>query len=113
VDPATGAAPIRLSVPGGFAVGTPVQVEIVVEERPDVLIVPAAAIVREEGAAAVLVVGADGKAHRRAVEVGLTSADEVQIVSGLRAGEKVVVKGQDELPDGAAVEVEEAAAAEP
>jgi len=53
------------------------------------------------------VVGADSKAHRRGVVVGLVSAEEAQIVSGLRDGEKVVVKGQDELPDGATVTVEE------
>jgi multidrug efflux pump subunit AcrA (membrane-fusion protein) len=56
----------------------------------------------------VFVVGPDGKAHRRAVVVGLTSGDETQIVSGLRVGEKVVIKGQDALPDGAAVTVESA-----
>ena len=49
----------------------------------------------------------DNKAHHRGVVVGLVSAEEAQIVSGLREGEKVVVKGQDELPDGATVTVEE------
>ena len=45
--------------------------------------------------------------------VGIVSAEEAQIVSGLRAGEKVVVKGQDELPDGATVTVEETEPSEP
>ncbi len=57
--------------------------------------------------------GADGKAHRRAVVVGLVSEEEAQIVSGVREGEKVVVKGQDELPDGASVTIEEAEEPEP
>jgi RND family efflux transporter MFP subunit len=112
VDPATGTAPIRVAVAGGFPVGTPVQVAIVAEQRTGAVIVPAAAIVRDENKTAVFVVGADGKAHRREVVVGLTSDEEAQVVSGLRDGEKVVVKGQDELPDGATVAVEESGKAE-
>jgi RND family efflux transporter MFP subunit len=108
VDPATGTAPIRVAVGGGYPVGTPVQVAIVAEERRSVLLVPAAAIVTDEGKSALFVVGGDGKAHRRAVTVGVTSGDDTQVVSGLRAGERVVVKGQDELPDGATVTVEDA-----
>jgi len=113
VDPATGAAAIRVSVSGALPVGTPVEIAIVAEERPNALIVPAAAIVREENKTTVFAMGTDNKAHRRAVVVGIVSAEEAQIVSGLREGEKVVVKGQDELPDGATVTIEEAEEAEP
>ena len=117
VDPATGAAAVRVALLGTLPVGTPVEVAIVAEERANALIVPAAAVVRDEDKTFAFVVGADSKAHRRTVVVGLTSGDEVQIVSGVREGEKVVVKGQDELPDGATVTIEdtgeEAAAAEP
>jgi RND family efflux transporter MFP subunit len=112
VDPVTGSAAIRVAVSGALPVGTPVEISIVAEQRPNALIVPAAAIVREENKAAVFVVSADNKAHRRAVVVGIVSAEEAQIVSGLRDGEKVVVKGQDELPDGATVTLEEAAESE-
>ena len=44
VDPATGTAAIRVSVSGALPVGTPVEIAIVAEERPNALIVPAAAI---------------------------------------------------------------------
>jgi len=108
VDPATGTAAVRVSVAGALPVGTPVQVAIVADERTNVLLVPAAAVVHDEDETAVFVVTADNKAHRRPVVVGLASDDDVQIVSGLREGEKVVIKGHDELPDGAAVTVEEA-----
>jgi RND family efflux transporter MFP subunit len=106
VDTATGTASVRIALASALPVGTPVQVAIVAEERPSALIVPAAAVVRDEDETAVFVVGLDGKAHRRPVVAGLTSGDETQIVSGLREGEKVVIKGQDALPDGAAVTVE-------
>jgi RND family efflux transporter MFP subunit len=112
VDTATGTAPIRVSVSAALPVGTPVQLAIVAEQRAGALIVPAAAIVREENKTTVFVVGADNKAHRRAVVVGLVSDDEAQLVSGVRDGEKVVVKGQEELPDGATVTVEESGESE-
>ena len=82
------------------------------EQREGALIVPAAAIVRNDNKAAVFVVGGDNKAHRRDVVVGLVSDDDAQIVSGVRDGEKVVVKGHNELPDGATVTVEESGEAE-
>ncbi len=106
VDPATGTAAVRIAIRGSLPVGTPVAVSITAEERPGALIVPAAALLRDEDETAVFVVGPDGKAHRRKVVVGLVTPDEVQVLSGLREGEQVVVKGQDELPDGAAVTVE-------
>jgi hypothetical protein len=113
VDPATGTAAIRVAVSGALPVGTPVEIAILAEQRANTLIVPADAIVREENKTAVFVLGSDNKAHRRGVVVGLVSAEEAQIVSGLREGEKVVVKGQDELPDGATVTIEKAEESEP
>jgi RND family efflux transporter MFP subunit len=105
VDPATGTATVRVSAPAGLAVGTPVQVEIVAEEKDGVVLVPAAAVVREDDKTAVFVVGADGKAHRKAVTVGIETAEDAEIEAGVAAGEKVVVKGHEELPDGATVTV--------
>jgi multidrug efflux pump subunit AcrA (membrane-fusion protein) len=83
-----------------------VQVEIVAEEHEGVVLVPAAAVVREDDKAAVFVVGADGKAHRRPVTLGIETAEDVEIEAGVAVGDKVVVKGQEELPDGATVTAE-------
>jgi RND family efflux transporter MFP subunit len=107
VDPATGTAAVRIALSAALPVGTPAEVDIVADERANVLLVPATAIVREENKPAVFVVDAEHKAHRRPVVVGLVSGEEAQIVSGLREGDTVVVKGHDELPDGAEVAVGE------
>jgi RND family efflux transporter MFP subunit len=110
VDVATGTAVVRLSLGSGSRItaGTPVQVEIETEEHKDVVIVPAAAVVHEEGEAAVFVIGADQKAHKKKVEVGIETTKEAEIRSGVLVSQKVVVKGQDELPDGATVTVQAA-----
>jgi RND family efflux transporter MFP subunit len=106
VDTATGTATVRLALEGVLPVGTAVQVEIAAEERKDAVVVPATAVVRDQDKAAVYVVGPDKHAHRREITLGLISGDEVQVLSGVRAGETVVVKGHEELPDGALVTVE-------
>ena len=106
VDPATGTASVRLRLAGVLPVGTTVQADIEGEAVSNAVVVPSSAVVRDEGKAAVYVVGGDGKAHRREVEVGLAGAEDVQLLSGVEASEKVIVKGQSGLPDGAAVKVE-------
>jgi len=108
VDVATGTAVVRLGLGPGtrLTAGTPVQVEIQTEEHKDVVIVPAAAIARDEEETFVFVVGADGKAHKKKVVLGIVNPKEAEVRSGVLASQKVVVKGQDELPDGATVTVQ-------
>jgi RND family efflux transporter MFP subunit len=106
VDPATGTAPVRIRVRTPLPAGTPVSVDITAEERPDVVSVPAAAVVREDDATFVYVVGADGIARRRRVTLGLAGAERVEVARGIAPGEPVIVRGQRELPDGAKVTIE-------
>jgi RND family efflux transporter MFP subunit len=107
IDPKTTLADVRLAfvnrttLPAGAAV----VVEIVSETRPNALVVPTVAIVREGDTAFVMVAGADSKAHKQVVKTGLESHDRVEILSGLTAGDRVIVHGQDDLPDNAAITV--------
>jgi len=108
VDPVTGTATVRVSAPPNLAVGLPVEVEILAEEHANVVLVPAPAVVEEDGKASVFVVGKDGKAQRRQVSRGIATPDDAEITTGLAAGETVIVKGHAGLPDGATVTVEPA-----
>lgn len=107
VDVATGTAVVRLGLGRGtrLTAGTPVQVEIQTEEHKDVVIVPASAIVREEEETSIFVLGADRKAHKKKVVLGIVAGEDAEIRSGVVASEKVIAKGQEELPDGATVTV--------
>ena len=106
VDAGTATIPVRLgfSPATKLADGTPVQVEIEAELHRNVVLVPTVAVVREGDETAVFV-AAGGKAERRPVELGLNDGAHVEIVSGLKAGEAVIVDGQAGLPDGAAIKV--------
>jgi RND family efflux transporter MFP subunit len=108
VDPATGTAPVRITLEGDapLTAGSAVQVEIVAEEVDSAVVVPAAAVIREDDEAFVYASGADGRAHRQKVTLGVSGGDEVEVRSGLEGNETVIVRGQNELPDGAAISVE-------
>ena len=119
VEQGTASIPVRLAfvgAPANLSAGTPVQVDVDAEQHANVVIVPAKAIVREGEETAVFVVMAD-KAQRRPVQTGLTDGTDQEIVSGVKAGEMVIVEGQNGLPDAAKVTVatgedEDAAAAD-
>jgi RND family efflux transporter MFP subunit len=105
VEPTGVSADVRITFNAGtkLAVGTPVRVEIVAEQRAAALAVPVEAIIHEEDDTFVMVAGADSKAHKRKVTIGLTTPKQAEITSGLKAGEMVIVQGQQGLPDGAAI----------
>jgi membrane fusion protein (multidrug efflux system) len=84
------------AVPGAYA-----DVEVTTETREDAPVVPEAALVTEGEQNYVYVVIAGPKAERREVEVGSRVDDRVEIVSGVRPGEVVIVAGQHGLPSGA------------
>jgi RND family efflux transporter MFP subunit len=107
VEPDVRTADIRLSFAGPTTLRREaiVDVEIVLEQRPDLLIIPRRALQREEDVTFVMVAGDDNLAHRKPVQVGFTTRDEIQIVSGLTAGERVITTGLDQISDGSAIVV--------
>lgn len=70
------------------------------------LLAPKAAVRSIEGREVVFVVR-DGRVERRAVKAGAADGDQVEIVSGLTAGEQVVVDGPATMKDGDRVSVKE------
>jgi membrane fusion protein (multidrug efflux system) len=107
VDPKTGTVKVTVEVidrsanvrPGAF-----VRVEIETDRRSDAVLVPKLAIVKE-GGRDFLFVAADGVAEKRAVELGYTRGGAIEVVSGVAAGERVIVAGHTTLEDGETVDV--------
>jgi membrane fusion protein (multidrug efflux system) len=90
--------------PGAF-----VTVELLLEETGVGVAVPAQALVPSAQGHAVFVLE-DGRAALRPVEIGVRSADSVQVLRGLEAGETVLTTNLLRLQPGAAVELENGAA---
>lgn len=114
VDPASGTALVRLAfdAPTRRPAGLAVTVEIDGEEHAAAVLISADALVQEGPASYAFVVDDKKKAHRREVTLGVVAGGRAEILSGVKAGESVVVRGQTALPDGATVELAEADAKE-
>jgi multidrug efflux pump subunit AcrA (membrane-fusion protein) len=104
-DPNAPTGEVRLTFlnPATMPVDTPVSAEILIEQRTDVIVVPVAAVQRDDLGSYVMVAGPDNRAHRREVRVGLVTRDSVQIAEGLAAGEHVIVGGVEDVVDGTAI----------
>jgi membrane fusion protein (multidrug efflux system) len=85
--------------PGLFA-----TVEARLGERENVLAVPDSAVVYGTDGTFVWRIGSDQKAATAAVELGIRHDGQVEVRSGLRAGDVVVVAGTNKLAPGIGVE---------
>jgi len=118
VDPATGTVKVTIeamSPPAQVRPGSFVTVKIVRQRRPDAVVLPKEAVIRELQQAHVFVARRDGDkltASRRAVTLGLEEGSRVEVLSGLAAGEELIVAGQGALKDGTAIRVLDDAARE-
>ena len=98
---------IEFENPGGWRPGSSVTVEVVVDARENSMTVPPESIVRRPAGIVVYTVE-DGVARQNAVELGVQSADWVEILRGLQAGATVVRNGAGFMTDGAAIDVQQA-----
>ena len=89
-----------------------VKVSFLSEKRPAgtaapraKLVVPSAAVRTADGRSIVFVVH-DDRIERRAISAGAAIGDQVEVLSGVSAGERVVVDGPQTLKDGDKVKVQ-------
>ncbi len=85
---------------GELKPGATVQVSITANMLPHALVIPSQAILKgSNGETTVMVVKSDGRAYSQKVETGIQQGPLIQILSGLYAGEQVIVSGAYGLPD--------------
>ena len=107
IDPANGTFRVRIDLdpeqnvlrPGMF-----VNVRILVDTHENALLVDKRCLFYERGQPQLFVVRED-KATLVRPELGFTSPEEVEILSGVEEGESVVMHGQSALSEGANVEI--------
>lgn len=85
-----------------------VNVRLLVRTLPDAIVVPTTAVAVGAPGTYVYVIGPDNKVKMRVVKTGVAYDNLTQIVSGLKAGERVVTDGLDRLRDGREVKVVQA-----
>jgi membrane fusion protein, multidrug efflux system len=105
-DPATRQVEVMAWVknPGELKPGFFAEVTLASETRRGALVVPEGAVQASEKGFVTYVVQ-DGKARLRPIQIGLrTGTGLVEVVSGVKAGDVVVVEGSDRLADGLPVQ---------
>ncbi|WP_433527821.1 efflux RND transporter periplasmic adaptor subunit [Sphingomonas paucimobilis] len=107
VDPGTGDALVRVEVPNPgerLLPGMFVRARLPRARMPAALTVPQQAVTRAgDGSPQVSVVGGQDRVHIRRVTLGPLVGGRYVIQSGLRAGETVIVEGQDRVQSGTPV----------
>ena len=104
IDPTTRSVTVRGVVPnpeGMLKPGMFLTIELTRDQR-QALVIPEEALVPEQDKQFVFVVQ-DNKSLRREVRIGQRRPGSVEIVEGLKAGERVVVEGTVKVRDGGAV----------
>jgi len=88
--------------------GTSVQLSMLARTIPDALVIPAASLLTaQDGTTSVMLVGSDNRAHQKPVKIGVRQADQIQIIDGVRAGDRVVASGAYGLPDNTRIKAQE------
>lgn len=98
IDPVTGMGLARADVDGTWEVssGQLISIDVDVESKTDVISLPRGAIFMKDGGNFVYTI-VDGKANLQAIETGLQSKTRIEITQGLQSGDKVVLKGQENI----------------
>lgn len=98
IDPNTHMALARAEVPGTWPVssGQLVSIEVDVETRKDIISVPKGAIFIKDNNSFVYTI-VDGKANLQSVTAGLEGKNRMEVTEGLNAGDKIILKGQENI----------------
>jgi membrane fusion protein (multidrug efflux system) len=105
VDPDTRAVRVRAELPnpdGKLRQGMLLRVQVQLPTR-QALVLPELAVQQEAEQSSVFRVGADGKVEQVRVKLGTRQRGQVEILSGLNAGDRVVVEGTVKLHAGSRV----------
>ncbi len=89
-----------------------VNVRMLVDTREDAVTIPASAIQRGAQGLFVYVVNEDQTVSLRPVKTGVTEGTRIEVESGVKPRERVVIDGMDRLRDGMKVEIAERRALE-
>ncbi|MGE0089610.1 MAG: efflux RND transporter periplasmic adaptor subunit [Bacteroidales bacterium] len=80
--------------PGRF-----VSIELIIREKKDALNIPTEAVIPEMGGERVFIVK-NGKAESVSINVGLRTAEEIEVIRGIQPGDSVIISGIMQLRSG-------------
>ena len=90
--------------PNGLRQSQRISARLLIEEKPNVVLLPRGPFVESEGGRFAYVMQ-DGIAVRTPITLGATSITAVEILSGLKPGDKVVIAGTDNFENAARISI--------
>jgi multidrug efflux pump subunit AcrA (membrane-fusion protein) len=98
---------LRLAAPDArVKIGMYARVRLITDERRNIIVIPNDALVQRAGDTYMFVVNpADKRVRMVDVDEGIRVDDRIEVLSGISAGDEVVVKGQTLLDNGSKVNV--------
>ena len=97
-------AEVSIPNPGEqIKVGMFANADIVGQERKNVLAVPESALVMREDQKTVFVVAEENRVVQKVLKLGDAAGGYVEVLSGVKEGERIIVAGQHKLKDGASI----------
>ena len=91
---------------GKYKAGTPVETSIKGNTVAKAVKVPLSAVLTAtDGSKSVMVVGSDGAAHKKPVQLGISDGEDVQVSQGLDGSETVITTGAYGLDEGTKVKI--------
>ena len=109
LDLATRTLQVEINIPNPghlLKAGMFARIEVALMEKPNALAVPRQAILEEGGKQSVFVVEGN-QALRKPVVIGIEQEGLIEVIEGLKDGDKVVVRGQGSIRDRSTVRVVE------
>lgn len=103
IDAATRTLKLRAQSPnksGKYLPGMFVKIRFVLDIEEEALLVPAESVIPELSGYKVFVVGTDGNAEQRTIEIGTRTDTQVQVISGLNEGDLVLTSGVMQVRQG-------------
>jgi membrane fusion protein (multidrug efflux system) len=113
VDPGSGAGAVRIRIPNGnglLRLGMFLKAEVPFATHKDALLIPVAALYRDEGGKTVVYRVVGDTATVADVKTGVANQEQVEIVDGVKQGDTIVLTGGYGLGEKAQIKVK---AAEP
>ena len=91
--------PLRQNQDLKFKLGMNGDIEIALEEKENVLVVPIPAVMTKKEKKSVWLIE-NGKAVKKEVEIGMETDKGIEILEGLKEGDKIISKGVSKIKEG-------------
>lgn len=85
-------------------IGTTVNVEIILQEKQNVIVVPFESIVIKDAVPYAYIVK-DNKANLVPLTLGIRNQKQIEVISGLNEGDKIILYGHERLYSGAPISI--------